>query len=101
MKSEYEKIQIAKAFLEKRGWTVTKSSAASVDAVSKFPPIQTVTKPTLSTAEAAFYLNRQPQTLRIWGNNLRAKRRGAHHSASRPARPRGHHDRPWCWVGAG
>lgn len=66
MKSEYEKIQIAKAFLEKRGWTVTKSSAASVDAVSKFPPIQMVTKPILSTAEAAFYLNRQPQTLRLW-----------------------------------
>lgn len=66
MKSEHEKIQMAKAFLEKRGWSVTKASSASLDVVSKYPPIHAVTKPTLTTTEAAFYLNRQPQTLRIW-----------------------------------
>ena len=31
-----------------------------------FPPLELVTKPNLTTAEAAYYLNRRPQTLRIW-----------------------------------
>jgi hypothetical protein len=31
-----------------------------------FPPLEQVTKPNLTTAEAAFYLNRAPQTLRVW-----------------------------------
>lgn len=31
-----------------------------------FPPLQSVTRPVLTTAEAAFYLNRKAQTLRIW-----------------------------------
>ena len=30
------------------------------------PPLEQVTKPNLTTAEAAFYLNRAPQTLRVW-----------------------------------
>ena len=29
-------------------------------------PLEYVTKPNLTTAECAFYLNRQPQTLRGW-----------------------------------
>lgn len=29
-------------------------------------PLDQVVRPMLTTAEAAFYLNRQPQTLRIW-----------------------------------
>jgi hypothetical protein len=29
-------------------------------------PLQFVTKPNLTTAEAAYYLNRRPQTLRMW-----------------------------------
>jgi hypothetical protein len=33
---------------------------------SGYVPLQEVVKPMLTTAEAAFYLNRQPQTLRIW-----------------------------------
>lgn len=33
-----------------------------------FPPLETVTRPTVTTAEAAFYLNRQPQTLRLWAS---------------------------------
>ena len=31
-----------------------------------FPPLALVTKPNLTTAEAAYYLNRRPQTLRGW-----------------------------------
>jgi hypothetical protein len=31
-----------------------------------YPPLNAVIRPLLTTAEAAFYLNRQPQTLRIW-----------------------------------
>ena len=31
-----------------------------------FPPLEQVTKPNLTTAEAAYYLNRRPQTLRGW-----------------------------------
>lgn len=31
-----------------------------------FPPLALVTKPNLTTAEAAYYLNRRPQTLRVY-----------------------------------
>lgn len=31
-----------------------------------FPPLEAVNKPAATTAEAAFYLNRSPQTLRGW-----------------------------------
>lgn len=31
-----------------------------------YPPIEQITKPVLTTEEAAYYLNRRPQTLRIW-----------------------------------
>ncbi len=31
-----------------------------------FPPLETVTRPTVPTEAAAYYLNRQPQTLRAW-----------------------------------
>jgi len=31
-----------------------------------FPPIESVTRPTVPTAQAAYYLNRQDQTLRSW-----------------------------------
>ena len=34
--------------------------------VSGFPPLESVSRPTLDTQAAAFYLNRKPQTLRIW-----------------------------------
>jgi len=33
---------------------------------SLYPALETVTRPLLTTGEAAFYLNRRPQTLRIW-----------------------------------
>ena len=32
----------------------------------KFPRLETVTRPTAPTDAAAYYLNRQPQTLRAW-----------------------------------
>lgn len=31
-----------------------------------FPLLESVTRPTVETAAAAYYLNRQPQTLRTW-----------------------------------
>ena len=34
----------------------------------QFPTLETITRPTLNTAEAAFYLNRRPQTLRGWAS---------------------------------
>jgi hypothetical protein len=32
----------------------------------QFPPLESVTRPTVDTTAAAFYLNRRPQTLRGW-----------------------------------
>jgi hypothetical protein len=32
----------------------------------QFPPLESVTRPTVDTATAAYYLNRRPQTLRIY-----------------------------------
>lgn len=37
------------------------------DQTSKqYPTLESVTRPTVDTAAAAYYLNRQPQTLRCW-----------------------------------
>lgn len=33
---------------------------------NQFPPLEQVTRPTVPTNQAAYYLNRQPQTLRAW-----------------------------------
>ena len=33
---------------------------------AQYLPLEQVTKPNLTTAEAAYYLNRKPQTLRCW-----------------------------------
>jgi hypothetical protein len=35
-------------------------------ASQQFPPLESVTRPTVETASAAHYLNRRPQTLRGW-----------------------------------
>ncbi len=32
----------------------------------RFPPLELVNRPTVPTEQAAYYLNRRPQTLRIW-----------------------------------
>jgi hypothetical protein len=34
--------------------------------LKQFPPLATVTRPTVDTAAGAYYLNRQDQTLRKW-----------------------------------
>ena len=34
--------------------------------IQQFPPLESVTRPTVETAAGAFYLNRRPQTLRAW-----------------------------------
>ena len=33
---------------------------------AQYPALALVTKPNLTTAETAYYLNRRPQTLRVW-----------------------------------
>ena len=33
-----------------------------------FPPLESVTRPAVDTAAAAYYLNRRPQTLRCWAS---------------------------------
>ena len=38
-------------------------------APQQFPTLESVTRPTVDTAAAAYYLNRRPQTLRIWAMN--------------------------------
>lgn len=44
-------------------------SSASFNRASCFPPLEAVTRPTLTTEQAAYYLNRKPQTLREWAMN--------------------------------
>jgi hypothetical protein len=41
-------------------------SLNAAEASPTFPPLEAVTAPIVSTAQAAHYLNRAPQTLRIW-----------------------------------
>lgn len=43
--------------------TVQSPAAQSVPV---YPPLEQVTRPTVPTDAAAYYLNRQPQTLRAW-----------------------------------
>jgi hypothetical protein len=46
------------------------TNSAATEAAQQFttpyPPLELVTKPNLTTCEAAHYLNRRPQTLRVW-----------------------------------
>lgn len=47
----------------------THHGAGTSSATSKaqqFPPLESVTRPNVDTAAAAYYLNRKPQTLRGW-----------------------------------
>ena len=32
----------------------------------QFPPLELVNRPTVPTEQAAYYLNRRPQTMRVW-----------------------------------
>jgi hypothetical protein len=49
------------------------------------PPLEHVTRPTVPTDQAAYYLNRQPQTLRAWASG--------EHGPIRPIRINGR----LCW----
>nr|WP_083259405.1 hypothetical protein [Variovorax boronicumulans] len=44
--------------------TYTQESRRTKGESQQFPPLESVTRPTVDTAAAAFYLNRRPQTLR-------------------------------------
>ena len=33
---------------------------------ASYPPLESVTSPTVITEQAGYYMNRRPQTLRIW-----------------------------------
>lgn len=50
--------------------TATHSSIQAMQTPQQFTaqylPLEQVTRPNLKTEEAAFYLNRRPQTLRAW-----------------------------------
>ena len=58
-----------------RGATKTPASLHSVDAIraatkqTSYPPLELVTRPTVGTPDAAYYLNRKQQTLRDWASN--------------------------------
>lgn len=38
----------------------------SVFEPQQFPPLELETRPAVGTEQAAYYLNRRPQTLRVW-----------------------------------
>jgi len=40
--------------------------ASQLPVITAYPPLDKVTSPTVSTDQAAYYLNRKPQTLRKW-----------------------------------
>jgi hypothetical protein len=42
------------------------SGILPTDTAEKFPPLEQVTRSHVSTEQAAYYLNRRPQTLREW-----------------------------------
>jgi len=42
------------------------SEAMKTETLQQFPTLESVTRPTVDTASAAYYLNRRPQTLRCW-----------------------------------
>lgn len=46
--------------------SLTHETHAAQRCTAQYQPIESVNKPNLTTAECAFYLNRQPQTLRGW-----------------------------------
>jgi len=46
--------------------TVQPTATSAAHNLPTFPPLEQVTRPTVPTADAAYYLNRQPQTLRAW-----------------------------------
>lgn len=47
----------------------------------QFPPLESVTRPTVPTDQAGYYLDRKPQTMRMWAIDK--------HSPVRPIRVNG------------
>lgn len=47
-------------------YSLPKTHATRVPQI--YPPIESVTSQTVSTGQAAYYLNRRPQTLRAWSS---------------------------------
>lgn len=47
---------------------MNQSSQEAPFAAPDYPLLENITRPTLDTASAAFYLNRKPQTLRVWAS---------------------------------
>jgi hypothetical protein len=45
---------------------ITPATASARWPEQLFPPLEHVTRPTVPTEQAAYYLNRRPQTLRAW-----------------------------------
>ena len=41
-------------------------TAKAANAAPTFPPLELVTKPTVPTEQAGYYLDRRPQTMRMW-----------------------------------
>lgn len=46
--------------------TVQHAAPQAAHSLPVFPPLELETRPTVPTDAAAYYLNRQPQTLRAW-----------------------------------
>ena len=44
----------------------SQDSRREATAPRQYPPLEHITRPTVDTATAAYYLNRKPQTLRCW-----------------------------------
>lgn len=43
-----------------------KAKTMRMQTSEQYPSLESVTRPTVDTAAAAYYLNRRPQTLRCW-----------------------------------
>ncbi len=43
-------------------------ATAATHSLPVFPPLEQITRPTVPTNQAAYYLNRRPQTLRSWAS---------------------------------
>ena len=46
--------------------SIATPATSAAHSLPVFPPLETVTRPTVPTDAAAYYLNRQPQTMRVW-----------------------------------
>ena len=52
--------------LEGASYIVLHMTLSAKSIVAAYPPLETVSRPTVPTSQAAYYLDRSPQTLREW-----------------------------------